>query len=219
MGKIIKMCSICLQRGIELPIDYELLQSKHIHLLGQELQFRLPTPVSTAKALILDFDMTLFDTRPSIDARLARDWNKAYEQIPQFTLYDGWREVFDYTKAHGIITILISRATKSLMERTLNHFGLSCDVVIGSRRGYPSKKDANSYLLVNKALDELQCNISRSNIISIGDSVTDRTMSENAGVRFFGALWDCEKEESYAELQKGETISNPIQIIDLLKSS
>lgn len=219
MGKIIKMCSICLQRGIELPIDYELLQSKHIHLLGQELQFRLRTPVSTAKALILDFDMTLFDTRPSIDARLARDWNKAYEQIPQFTLYDGWREVFDYTKAHGIKTILISRATKSLMERTLNHFGLSCDVVIGSRRGYPSKKDANSYLLVNKALDELQCNISRSNIISIGDSVTDRTMSENAGVRFVGALWDCEKEESYAELQQGETISNPIQIIDLLKSS
>lgn len=32
-----------------------------------------------------------------------------------------------------------------------------------------------------------------------------------------GAIWDCEKEESYAELQKGETIYSPIQIIDLLK--
>ena len=216
MGKIIKMCSICLQQGIELPIDYDLLQSKHIHLLGQELQFILPSSTSTAKALILDFDMTLFNTRPSKDARLAKDWDKAYEQIPQFTLYDGWREVFDYTKAHGIKTILISRATKSLMERTLNHFGLSCDVIIGSRRGYPSKKDANGYVLVDKALDQLQCNISRSNIISVGDSATDRTMSENAGVRFVGAIWDCEKEESYTELQKGETISNPIQIIELL---
>lgn len=39
MGKIIKMCSICLKKGIELPIDYELLRSKHIHLLGQELTF------------------------------------------------------------------------------------------------------------------------------------------------------------------------------------
>ena len=37
MGKIIKMCSICLQQGIELPVDYELLKSKHIYLLGQEL--------------------------------------------------------------------------------------------------------------------------------------------------------------------------------------
>ena len=42
------------------------------------------------------------NTRPSKDARLAKDWDKAYEQIPQITLYDGWREVFDYTKAHGI---------------------------------------------------------------------------------------------------------------------
>ena len=48
MGKIIKMCSICLQQGIELPIDYELLQSKHIHLLGQELQFISSTTFSTS---------------------------------------------------------------------------------------------------------------------------------------------------------------------------
>ena len=48
MGKIIKMCSICLQQGIELPIDYELLKSKHIHLLGQELQFISPTTFSTS---------------------------------------------------------------------------------------------------------------------------------------------------------------------------
>lgn len=39
MGKIIKMCSICLQQGIELPIDHEQLRSKHIHLLGKELDF------------------------------------------------------------------------------------------------------------------------------------------------------------------------------------
>lgn len=39
MGKIIKMCSICLKQGIELPIDYDLLRSKHIFLLGKELTF------------------------------------------------------------------------------------------------------------------------------------------------------------------------------------
>ena len=48
MGKMIKMCSICLQQGIELTIDYELLQSKHIHLLGQELQFISSTTFSTS---------------------------------------------------------------------------------------------------------------------------------------------------------------------------
>lgn len=39
MEKIIKMCSICLKNGLELPIDYDLLRSKHIYLLGKELTF------------------------------------------------------------------------------------------------------------------------------------------------------------------------------------
>lgn len=39
MGKIIKMCSICLKAGKELPIDFDLLRSKHIFLLGEELTF------------------------------------------------------------------------------------------------------------------------------------------------------------------------------------
>ena len=39
MGKILKMCSICLKQGMEMPIDYDLLNSKHIFLLGKELHF------------------------------------------------------------------------------------------------------------------------------------------------------------------------------------
>lgn len=39
MGKILKICSICLKQGVEMPINYELLKSKHIFLLGKELSF------------------------------------------------------------------------------------------------------------------------------------------------------------------------------------
>ena len=39
MGKILKACSICLINGEELPIDYVLLRSKHIHLFGKEMEF------------------------------------------------------------------------------------------------------------------------------------------------------------------------------------
>ena len=41
MGKILKACSICLLDGKELPIDYDLLRSKHIHLFGKEMDFPL----------------------------------------------------------------------------------------------------------------------------------------------------------------------------------
>lgn len=39
MGKILTICRKCLADGTEPPIDYELLRSKHIHLLGRELTF------------------------------------------------------------------------------------------------------------------------------------------------------------------------------------
>lgn len=41
-------------------------------------------------------------------------------------------------------------------------------------------------------------------------------MSVNGEVRFIGAIWDCEKEESLTELQHGITISSPLDIIDIL---
>lgn len=39
MGKILTICRNCIVDGTEPPIDYELLKSKHIHLLGKELFF------------------------------------------------------------------------------------------------------------------------------------------------------------------------------------
>lgn len=39
MGKILKMCSLCLLDEIELPLDVTLLNNAHIHLLGKKLSF------------------------------------------------------------------------------------------------------------------------------------------------------------------------------------
>ena len=41
MGKILTICRKCLADGTEPPIDYELLRSKHIHLLGKELTYNI----------------------------------------------------------------------------------------------------------------------------------------------------------------------------------
>ena len=64
------------------------------------------------------------------------------------------------------------------------------------------------------ALKKLQ--VGKEEVVSIGDSVLDKQMSINCEVRFIGAIWDCEKEESLAELQRGITISSPLEIIDIL---
>ena len=46
------------------------------------------------KALILDFDITLFDTLPDNDVRKAKkgkdiDWEEVHSIIPQYRLYEG----------------------------------------------------------------------------------------------------------------------------------
>ena len=42
MGKILTICRKCLAEGTEPPIDYELLKSKNIHLLGKPVSFDEP---------------------------------------------------------------------------------------------------------------------------------------------------------------------------------
>ena len=39
MGKILKLCQLALLNGTEPPIDYDLLRSKQIYLLGKLLTF------------------------------------------------------------------------------------------------------------------------------------------------------------------------------------
>ena len=165
------------------------------------------------KALILDFDHTLFNTDADREVRKNskdKDWDLIYSKIPEYRLYDGWREVFNDAKAKGVKIAIISTAKKELIHRTLKHFKLDCDVIVGWQRCYqkPNPK------LVEMALNKLKVN--KEEVISIGDSELDLQMSNNGGVRFVGAIWDCEKEESLAELQHGITICSPLDIIDIL---
>lgn len=165
------------------------------------------------KALILDFDHTLFNTDADREVRKNskdKDWDLIYSKIPEYRLYDGWREVFNDAKAKGVKIAIISTAKKELIHRTLKHFKLGRDVIVGWQRCYqkPNPK------LVEMALNKLKVN--KEEVISIGDSELDLQMSNNGGVRFVGAIWDCEKEKSLTELQHGITISSPLEIIDVL---
>lgn len=92
MGKILKMCSICLKSGKELPIDYDLLRRYDICILGDKIPFDEKNEVSVTdlnsyrpfdwqayrdgksiveeqkattinvKAVLFDFDGTLLNT-------------------------------------------------------------------------------------------------------------------------------------------------------------
>lgn len=91
------------------------------------------------KALILDFDHTIFNTDADSEVRKiskVKDWDLIFSKIPEYKLYDGWREVFSEAKAKGIKIAIVSTAKKDLIQRTLKHFQLDCDVIVGWQRCY-----------------------------------------------------------------------------------
>lgn len=168
--------------------------------------------MNTIKALILDFDMTVFDTRADNEVRKNKKgseiiWDEVYATIPQYILYEGWREVFAWCKDNAIKICIVSTAKTEIIIRALNHFGLECDAVVGWQMFFqkPHKR------LVEMALKKLK--VDKTEVISIGDSVVDRVMAINGEVRFVGAVWDSAEVD---ELRKGEVIENPLNVIDIL---
>lgn len=164
------------------------------------------------KAIILDFDKTLFNTSFGTEAREDKDWDEVYTHIPHFQLYDGWREVLKWCKENNVKVAIVSGAKTELINRTLEHHNVEVDAVVG----YQFMKPKPSRRLVNLALKKLG-GILRKNVLSIGDHILDMQMSENGRVRFVGAIWDNEHPEHVKELKKGQTISSPSEVIDLLK--
>lgn len=138
------------------------------------------------KCLITDFDETLFETALSRDLRKEKekDWDKIYSLVPQFKLYDGWQEVLKYLKDNGIKLAVVSAAKTELIKRTLTHFGIETDVIVGFQWCY-RKPNAK---LIHMALEQL--GLDPSEVIVTGNSTKDEIQAQRAGVRFVAAGWD-----------------------------
>ena len=184
----------------------------------QEHNSKNHTSSGNVKALILDFDHTLFNTDADWEVRKKKneknkkikDWDLVYSKIPEYRLYDGWREVFSDAKAKGVKIAIISTAQTKLIQKTLNYFDIQVDVIVGWQL-YLKKPNPK---LIKMALDKLKVN--KDEVISIGDSVDDKQMSDNGGVRFIGAIWDCEHEESIQELKQGKVLNTPRDLLSYI---
>ena len=164
------------------------------------------------KAVLLDFDCSIFDTRIDREARKAKDFDLICSKIVrQYTLYDGWKSVFAWMKDSGIKVGIVSSAKTDIIKAAFSFFNIDCDGIVGWQL-YHRKPDPK---LIDMALNKLD-GIPKDDAIYIGDSLEDRKMAESAGIRFVAATWDCENVNETEELKKGEHCSSPIQIIDLL---
>ena len=234
MGKILKACSICLQTGIELPIDYELLRSKHIFLLGKEVVFPdTSTKAEENKAIIIDLDNTLIDTNalapyyePIKKAKqntpeYKAAWEELFKHIPECKRYDGMDEAWEYIKANDVKVCLVSNSPLTRIEKLVKAFdipitkenmvgGFSC----GNRYKPIKKPDPRPIL---KGIEIM--GVAPENVVVIGNSPDDIQAAKNAGVMSVGCQWGNTEQENTELLSSSpdKVIEKPTDIIKVIK--
>ena len=164
-------------------------------------------PGENAKAIIVEFDNCVFDTSVDDEVRKAKgakvaNWNKFYkEYIPKYKLHDGWREVFEWADANGILIGVLGKAKTDLVRRTFEANGIRYNAIeYASNASRQHGYDIIDGLKVRP--EQVLCYISGSK--------QGVKQAKESGFRFFAATWDATDTKCF---KGNETITAPIDII------
>jgi phosphoglycolate phosphatase-like HAD superfamily hydrolase len=130
-------------------------------------------------------------------------------------MYDGISELMTFIKGNDIKTGVATFAQRELAQRTLNHFKLDIDVIVGHERFLKKKPHPDSILKVLKKL-----NAEATETIGIGDKATDIQAYKLAKLALaVGCTWGLSSDEEIQELKNScpDYIANhPSEIIDII---
>lgn len=210
MGGILKMAQLYLLNGTPMPIDYDLLNSKYIHLFGHLLQFK-PQKKADYKMAIFDFDGTLFDT--SVCHGL-HNFEEKRKLMNQYKMFEGIAAVLEQLVSNGVqVAIITDNSTKTVKD-TFKHFGLpELDSKLVKGWKYPIGNVSKEQLF-EEVLKE--SNLQPHQVISFGNQSRDIEASNNCKIDAVACNWFWEgTQEELEGCNAQAVISNPIQILDL----
>jgi HAD superfamily hydrolase (TIGR01549 family) len=142
------------------------------------------------KGVIFDLDQTIVDSSISEAFRNSRNWNKVFDLIPHFILYNGIREFIQELKLSQFKIAIVTTSPSNYAERVLEHFDISYDSKVcyhdvSKRKPYPDQ-----YL---KAIKEL--GLSLANTYTLGDRSIDIQAAHSANIISCACYWGTKERE------------------------
>lgn len=159
------------------------------------------------RGVIFDLDQTLVDSTVAEDARRQRNWQYVYSLIPQFVLYPGMNQVFQYLRAHEHKVAIVSTSPSTYVRRVVNYFNMPVDVIIGYHDA-PRKPSPEGMLLALQRLD-----LYPNDAISFGDRAIDIQASKAANIQCVACLWDTKEAFLLRQAQPDAMISSVSDIL------
>ena len=164
------------------------------------------------RSIIFDLDLTLVDTTCLESSRHNRNWQEAYQLIPETSIYDGVGEVMDIIRKHNIPCAIVSTSPRPYIEKIVTHYGFPINHIVSFHDAKPIKPHPAQML---KALELLGSPAKRA--ISFGDRVIDIDASNAAGIESVACFWGTKEKAELLRSDYTHAIVRPEEILTLIR--
>lgn len=164
------------------------------------------------RSIIFDLDLTLIDTTCLEASRHSRNWQEAYNLIPQTTMYDGIKEVLDIIRKHKIKAAIVSTSPRPYVEKLIAYYDLPIQYIVSYHDAKPIKPHPAQML---KALELM--NEDAYNTISFGDRVIDIQASNAADIESVACFWGTKEKKELLHSGYRHAIIQPQEILTLIR--
>lgn len=164
------------------------------------------------KSVIFDLDLTLVDTTCLEQFRHNRQWQEAYANIHNTSMYEGIFNILEIIRKHKIITAIVSTSPRPYVEKIVSYYNIPAQHIVSYHDAKPIKPHPAQML---KALELM--GVHAKDTISFGDRVIDIQASNAAGIESVACFWGTKERKELINSGYNHAILNPNEIITLIR--